>query len=755
MDCDNSQAATAGTRSRKLPIWKKLLFATSVCTFFFALCELSLWAGGVATLIGREDPFRGFSGLVTIFEQEGGVYRTKLASRGGTFNDQSFRSVKPVSCRRIFCLGGSSSYGFPWDAEVAFTAFVDDALAASHPELQIEVVNASGISYAMHRLNIIADELLAYEPDVFIIYSGHNEFIEPAFFEALKRRSTVRTHLEYMLAHSRVHSAVRSVVNILKNEKPDDRQQFGADVRRDHSRIFSSKEKEAIVAEFRWRLERLVRRAQQAGAKVVLSTVPCNLRGWSPAKSTMGRTMTANEQRKWTDAVAVGKRQLVLGNLQSAFESLHQAASSTPKHAEVQFLLGQTLDKLGRWDEARQAYQQACDMDASPTRRVSGINEAIREVAHQNNVLLVDVDQIFEQQSEHGLVGYNLIEDYVHPSRAGHQLIAWHIWNAIEREGWFGEKSGADRALFERLADQRRSRPVTENAKWLYNQGVVLTNQGQHEAAIKKYRQALARDPMFAGALLNLGELLSKTGQFAEAVEVCRRLVAMEPNMAQAHYLLGSALRRLGRSDAAAAHYRRAVQIKPDHIGARNDLAVSLVNQGNLKEAGAQFQDIIRIAPDYAGAYLGWGNLLAREGRNDDAANQYKKALRLDPGMTHAHYHLGRLLSSQDRVEQAISSYRDALRFNPDFAEAHVQLGNAQQQLGRFAEAIGHFQHAVRIKPNLSEAYNGWGVVLAKQGRLQEAATQFQHAVRCNPDSAEARTNLGRAQTLLEQKPDR
>ena len=53
-------------------------------------------------------------------------------------------------------------------------------MAEAHPARKIEAINASGVSYAMHRLNIVADELLRYEPDVFIVYSGHNEFVEPA-----------------------------------------------------------------------------------------------------------------------------------------------------------------------------------------------------------------------------------------------------------------------------------------------------------------------------------------------------------------------------------------------------------------------------------------------------------------------------------------------------------------------------------------------------------------------------------------------
>ena len=175
-----------------LTIQKKILFSTIVVVSFFALVELALWFLGAQTLIELEDPFRGFSGLVNVYEADGELYQTRKQSLN-TFNDQSFLVEKPKNGLRVFSMGGSSAHGFPWGAEAAFTSVLGELLAESHADLQIEAVNSAGVSYAMHRLNIVADELLNYEPDIFIIYSGHNEFIEPVFMEELKGRSRTLT----------------------------------------------------------------------------------------------------------------------------------------------------------------------------------------------------------------------------------------------------------------------------------------------------------------------------------------------------------------------------------------------------------------------------------------------------------------------------------------------------------------------------------------------------------------------------------
>jgi tetratricopeptide (TPR) repeat protein len=694
MSENQPMATRAKQEPRQISLWKKLLFATVVYLAFFTLVELSLWATGVETLNEREDPFRGFSGLVRVFDRDGEFYRTRRGSLD-TFNDQSFLAKKPAGGLRIFSLGGSSSYGFPWGAEIAFAGIVGDAMAASHPELHVEAVNASGISYAMHRLNIVADELLAYEPDVLIVYSGHNEFIETAFFEALKRRSTARTRLEFLLAHSHVYSAMQSAAEDLRNETPSTSEQFQARVRRDQTVLFSQKQKEAIVEEYHRRLARLVRSAQAAGIHVVLATVPCNLRDWRPEASTMDVSLGDDAQRQWSEAFVTGKQRLESGDFEAATASLERAVRLAPGYAETQFLLAKAYEGLARWDDARRAYQQACDTDASPVRRVSGINAAIREVARRSGALLVDVERIFEQRSEHGLVGSNLIEDYVHPTREGHELIAWHVWDAIERAGWFGKKSAADTAILDRLVAERRRRPMSENAVWFFNQGVVLENQGQTEAAIEKFRQALEVSPNYRGPLQNLGGLLNKTGRAAEALAVCERLETIDPANAVAHNNLGNALKRLGRLEEAIAHYEEALRLDPNFAEARSNLGAALHGLGRFEEAIAHYEEAQRLKPNLAMTQINWGGALRELGRFEQAAAHFEEALQFEPDNYRAWNHMAWLLATCPDARVRDGKRAVELAQRASWATGHKDASVLDTLAAAYAEA-GNFDEAVR-----------------------------------------------------------
>ena len=718
----------------RIALWKKFVLAAIACTMFFAIAELVLWATGVPTLIEQEDPFRGFSGLVTVFERDGGVYQTRRSTLKSTFNDQSFLVEKPANGLRIFCLGGSSSYGFPWGADAAFTAVLGDVLDASHPELRVEAVNASGVSYAMHRLNIVADELLKYKPDVFNIYSGHNEFGEPAFFDALKRRGSVHTRVEYVMAHSRVYSGVRTVLERVCDPSSAPAEEFGAEVHRDTTRVFSPREKDEIVAGYRGRLERLVRVAQEAGVKVVVSTIPCNLSEWKPEVSGGVAALSEKDRQAWSQAFGSGKRRAEAKEWEAAKADLEQAARLAPGHAETQFLLGKAYEALERWDDARAAYQRACDTDASPTRRVSGINDAIRDMGRQPGVLLVDADRIFEKLSKNRLVGFSLIEDYVHPTQKGHEIIAWHMWDAMERAGWLGAKAPAKRAVFESVIAERRSRPKKKNATWFYNQGVVLANQGRSKEAIQKFREALKVSPDYVSAMGNLGRLFTESGQAAEAVDVLKRAIEIEPGRAEFRTTLGNALRMLGRPEEALAAHEEALRLKPDYANAHNNLANVLLDLRRFKEAVAHYEEALRIRPDASDAHNNLANVLVRLGRVKEAVTHYEEALRLDPGEASVHAGLANVLLSLGRTREAVKHYEKALELNPGLPTVHHNLAYAFVLLHRPRKVVAHYEKALQLKPDYLSARNNLALALQRQGRFRDAVAHLNKALQLKPD---------------------
>jgi tetratricopeptide (TPR) repeat protein len=722
--------------------WKNLLVGVTVPAAILVVTELVLAAVGVEPLIRREDPTRGFSGLVSVFQRDGDRFGTRELSRQRTFNPQSFLADKPANGFRLFCLGGSSAYGFPWGAEAAFTGLLGDLLAASHPERTVEAINAAGTSYGMHRLGVVARELVRYQPDVFVIYSGHNEFVEPTFYGAVKTWGEARQRTWTLLARWRLYTLIH---DLLRDDSPPTGSAatpaFDLSVRRDQSAVFDAAEKAEIVRRFEEGLRDLIGRSREAGVRVVLATVPANLRDWRPQRSIAGAEGGSDD---WLDRFTRGGELLESGHGGEAVPLLEEAASIEPGHAGTRFRLARAYEAADRYDEAREAYGRACDLDASPIRRLSAINDAIRRVAAEEegaDLLFVDVERTLETESEHGLIGFNWIEDYVHPTQQGHRRIALAIWDAMERAGWLGPPRPADPELFRRVT-ARRGEVEAENPRFLYNTAVVLQQQGRAAEAMEEYRRAIDLAPDYDGARLNLGDLLLAAGRVDEAIAQFRAILDHDPDNPDARRNLGAALTRAGRAGEARVELERAVARDPS-AQAYNNLGSALEAGGDLDGAIREYREAIRADPEYARAHRNLGSLLQAQARYEEAEEHLREAVRLDPASAAAQNNLGALLRERGLGEEAEVHLRNALRLDPDLAEAHLGLALLLRERGDPEGAAAELEACLRTDPESVAAHNNLGSLLQGAGKLEPALDHFQEALRLQPDSVEARFNVG------------
>jgi len=690
----------------RINLTKKVCFALFTVVGFFAVCEVLLWIAGVEPRARRDDPTFRPPGTASIFEPEGDVYRTSAVARYA-FSDQTFAIEKAQDGVRIFCLGGSSAYGFPWGAEASFCGVLQDVLTEAYPGRAIEVVNASGMSYGMHRLKTVADELVDYEPDLFIVYSGHNEFADRPDLVPLRGLGPLLDALEVGLAHSRLYSFMHSRMRREAPTPPRSPEAFR--VRRVRGRTFDAQDKARVVARFEGELSRLISTIRGRGIPVLVATVPCNLREWRPERSTTFPDLSDSESATLRTYLLEGRAQLESGEHERALETLARAREIAPDFAETHYWLGKALESRTRWGEAAAAYQAACDLDAFPIRRTSAINDAIRRVAADAQVPLLDVDRLFAEQSEHGLVGFELIEDYVHPTLYGHQLIAWKAWTAMEYELDPQTGGALDRALFERVVDRRQAAPQSRSASWFYNQGVVLERQNQPELAMAAYRRAVELKPTYDAAMVNLAILLSDDGRFDEAQQLADRARELDVANPSAHFIA-----------ATLSGHRR-----------------------EWGPAAAGYREVLRLDASNVVALVGLGKASALLGRPDEARSSFERALELDPEDAGANFHLGTMLAAAD-PEAARLHLERALRTDPEHEDAHNNLGAILLEHGRAADAESHFRQAIALSPGRPNFHYNLGLAYKALARPVDAERAFRRTLELSPDHAGALRNLRR-----------
>ncbi len=130
---------------------KKVIFGSSVTCAVFFLLEGLLAVVGVRATVETHDLFVGFASSLPLYvekvDTDGQVVMATAQNKLAYFNDQSFLRNKPAGTYRIFCLGGSTTYGRPYNDATSFPGWLRQLLPIVDTESNWEVINAGGIVF--------------------------------------------------------------------------------------------------------------------------------------------------------------------------------------------------------------------------------------------------------------------------------------------------------------------------------------------------------------------------------------------------------------------------------------------------------------------------------------------------------------------------------------------------------------------------------------------------------------------------------
>src|SRR3546814_13875494 len=105
--------------------------------------------------------------------------------------------------------------------------------------------------------------------------------------------------------------------------------------------------------------------------------------------------------------------------------------------------------------------------------------------------------------------------------------------------------------------------PQVKAAAGRRNRAVTLLQAGQAAEAESLLKEATRSFPGFAEAEIRIGNIRRERGDTEAAVKRYRRALAIKPDYAWAHLELAICLQRAGRTEAALEHYRQAVRHNP------------------------------------------------------------------------------------------------------------------------------------------------------------------------------------------------
>lgn len=400
----------------------------------------------------------------------------------------AFRQEKPANGLRIFVIGESSAFGYPFGPEFAFSAFLQQRLAAAMPDRTVEVVNAAVPGIGSWQALRVVEEISQYRPDVLIVYLGHNEFNRAGPPEVSRWRRIMAGLRFYQLAVA-AGDAVRnwrdkpgSVARMRRFDDP-----FGPI--RDRARgaaTLTTRDREWSLTRFRENLRAIVDTAQAAGASVILAGLTQNFTDHPPGASRHRRGLSESQQAQWRAAMEEAQARMQAHDCRAALDALRTAMRIDTRPAIMHYMRAQCLEQLGRFATARAAYRTASDRDEVPLGAPSTANRLIEEVARETGAQYVDTPAALRRLSPHGFVGNALFCDSIHPGVAGHVAIARTLAEAL------GVKNSP--AAEPDVAALLAAHPEIQDKIYRTN-AVFYLMLGWHDKAVAELDEAVQRYP--------------------------------------------------------------------------------------------------------------------------------------------------------------------------------------------------------------------------------------------------------------------
>jgi len=401
--------------------------------------------------------------------------------------------------------------------------------------------------------------------------------------------------------------------------------------------------------------------------------------------------------------------------------------------------IGNTLQSLGKYDEAIRYYQKALEI-----RRVyqggyieisgylNNIGMTLQSLGKYNEALRYIKEALKVNRRMH---------------KGDHTDIASFLNNIGNIFQLLGRYEEAIKFCQDALEMNKRIYPGDNQpiARSLNSIGITLESLGKYNEALKYKNAALEMNrriyPMdhsdIVSSLNTTGNTLQSLGKYnealqyrQEALEMSRRIYRGDhADIAVSLHNIGTTLESLGKYNEAIKYKKEALEIKKriypvDH----SDIAVSINAIGVTLELLGKYGEALKYKKealemqrriysddhtDIAVSLNNMGSVLQLLGKYDESIKFYQEALEMRRRIykgDHASIalslcNMGAILGSLDKYDEALKYQQEALEMNrriypidhPSIISFLNNIGVTFQYLGRYDKAIEHYREALEI----------------------------------------------------------
>ena len=500
-----------------------------------------------------------------------------------TGNQESFRKEKGQHTMRIFVLGESTTIGYPYFHNGSFHRWLQFRLMHMFPEKTFEIINLSLTAVNSYTVLGFARQVVSYQPDAVLIYTGHNEYYGAMGIASTENFGSSRS-LNQVLLKLRELKVMQLLVNASgifkglftdpKNNKGIARMQLmvaNSEIPY-HSVLYKKG-----IDQFRANMEEAMQVFSQQHIQVFFSNLVSNEKDMKPFMSLRPDSI---KLPGFTTQFTKGVDAFSAKDFSAAYHYLTQANEVYNEHALCNYYLGRLLYMQGDYDQADIFFSRARDLDGLRFRAPAEINSIIAQLCSKyNGVHLVDTKAAFATWSSDHLIGDSLMLEHVHPNLTGYALISEAFYEAFKK-AQLVTASPQKEMSFQQLLNEM---PVTTvdsmsgayriyNLKksWPFNQLL----QHQDTVKIRTTEERLAweiasKQLSWDAAMDSLYSYEMNRNNLAGARKVVETLLLEYPLNAEWYERSAALSGKLGDPENAIFYYRKSFDLLPNFTTAR------------------------------------------------------------------------------------------------------------------------------------------------------------------------------------------
>jgi tetratricopeptide (TPR) repeat protein len=414
-------------------------------------------------------------------------------------------------------------------------------------------------------------------------------------------------------------------------------------------------------------------------------------------------------QKAYADFVYVA-----LGRPTDALPLYRHVLDLKPGDAETLHILGNLCATQQKPDEARLYFKRLLDIEPwnmAAKKALQALPAQVESTGSLKEVILSAQRSVSAGEEERVNAALDLIVQMKREAIASHtNKQPEHSYDEIRTMASSGKHNEAIAALEQLLSH------APDNALAHNDLGVLYTNAGNTEKALRHYRRAVDLDPGSVVYQKNLADLLFVAhGDAEEALKMYVQILRSNPKDVEALGAIATICATLGRPQDAQSFYNLILDIEPwnqairrqrDALQENSVQAVSYENAQTLARAGKTVQacqmleEFVASSPAHAAAHNDLGVLYYQLGFIEKAQAEYEQAVRLDPENLTLQKNLAEYYSvAKGRNEDALRILVEILRKQPRDADTLMSIGKICEVMGRADDAQDFFKKALEVEP--------------------------------------------------------